>query len=560
MLSLRSTIRTTVLAGLAVLLIAGTAAGKNERAAERQAARQARRDERQSQAADRRAERQAAAAQRQAANQARVEANRQAAAQRQAERQAANQARVEANRQAAAQRQAATTQRRAENQARTEVNRQAAAERREANQAQRQENRQVRVERQEANQAQRQENRQVRVERREERQEQTAQNRQAAAERRAEILTARNENKRSVTRNVERDINIERIVGPRGTKVTRERNVQVTRTVNGRSFSRDVSRRVVRNYPNGRTVSINRRFPGRRPGRIFSHIVWPSYGYPVYYRHGSDIFFHYVRPSYHRKYVFVSFGTYWPAYYSSLRYYWYGWHPYTWYGCYPTAYGVEGDTYNYYTYNTYNYESDTPQSYSETEYGGPLESVDETTFEDIRQKLTEQSEQQPEAETLVDKFFEDGVVAFEQGDYDTAAKAFADAIVLEPNDLVLPFAYVQALFASEQYSKAADILRLALVQMPAEEQGLFFPRGLYSEDEILFGQIDKLQNKAETFAYDPDMPLLLGYQLIGVERYEQAREQLERAGRYDLNKEAATILLNLLDKLEGQTQVSLENI
>jgi tetratricopeptide (TPR) repeat protein len=116
------------------------------------------------------------------------------------------------------------------------------------------------------------------------------------------------------------------------------------------------------------------------------------------------------------------------------------------------------------------------------------------------------------------------------------------------------------LFASEQYSKAADILRLALVQMPAEEQGLFFPRGLYSEDEILFGQIDKLQNKAETFAYDPDMPLLLGYQLIGVERYEQAREQLERAGRYDLNKEAATILLNLLDKLEGQTQVSLENI
>ncbi len=553
MLALRNTIRVTLLAGLAVLLIAGTAAGKNEQAAERQEARQARRTERQSQAADRRAEQQAAAAQRQAANQARVEANRQAAAERSAERQTAatqrqaeNQARTEANRQATAERQverqAAATQRRAENQARIEVNRQAASER------------------QAANQVQRQENRQVRVEQREERGEQTAQNRQAAAERRAERITARNENKRSVTRNVDRDVNIERIVGPRGTKVITERNVQVTRTVNGRSFSRDVSRRVVRNYPNGKSVSINRRFPGRRPGRIFNHIVWPSYGYPVYYRHGPDIFFHYVRPSYHRKYVFVSFGTCWPAYYSSLRYSWYGWHPYTWYGCYPTAYGVGGDTYNYYTYNTYNYESGTPQSYSGTEYSEPLAGVDETTFEDIRQKLAEQSEQQPEAETLVDKFFDDGVVAFEQEDYDTAAKAFADAIALEPNDLVLPFAYVQALFASEQYSRAADILRLALVQMPAEEQGLFFPRGLYSDDEILFGQIDKLQSKAETFAYDPDMSLLLGYQLIGVERHDQAREQLERAGQYDLNKEATTILFNLLDKLEEQPQVSSENI
>jgi tetratricopeptide (TPR) repeat protein len=245
--------------------------------------------------------------------------------------------------------------------------------------------------------------------------------------------------------------------------------------------------------------------------------------------------------------------------YSNLRYYWYGLYPYSWYGCYPIAYETGSDTYNYYTYNTYNYDSGTSQDYTTSEYSGPLEGVDETTFEDVRQKLEQQRQQQPDEETITDKFFDDGVKAFEQGDYGTAAKAFADAIALEPNDLILPFAYVQALFASEQYSRAAVILRSALERMPAEEQGLFFPRGLYSDDEVLFGQIGELQSKAETFTFDPDMSLLLGYQLIGVERNDEARQWLERSGQYEINEGSAVILLGLLDKLEEQSEDTLEN-
>ncbi|MFA5424746.1 MAG: tetratricopeptide repeat protein, partial [Phycisphaerae bacterium] len=179
---------------------------------------------------------------------------------------------------------------------------------------------------------------------------------------------------------------------------------------------------------------------------------------------------------------------------------------------------------------------------------------DETTFEDVRQKLEEQKQQTPDEQTLTDKFFEDGVTAFEQEDYSAAAKSFADAIAMEPDDLVLPFAYTQALFATEQYSKAADILRAALVAMPTEEQGLYFPRGLYNDEEILFAQIEQLQNRADTFAYDPDMSLLLGYQLLGIEEYDQARQQLENAAQYDLNKEAVEILINLIDKVEGQNE------
>ena len=472
---------------------------------------------------------------------------------------------------AAARQQARVEQRQAKQQVRAEqrevkqqqkaVQQQARAEQRAVKQAQRQENQQARVEQRQINQAvqaeqravkqeQRQENRAERIELRNDKQEQRA-------EARAERLT-------NNSKTVNRDINIERIVTPGGTKVVRERNVEKTVTRNGNTFTRNVSRKFVRDdtsrftrpgvfrrhNESGTPVHVKRRFPGRKSG-IYKHIVWRGYGYPVLYRYRHNVFANYVRPSYHRKYVFVSFG-YWPTCYTSTRYYWYGFHPYTWYGSYPIAYET-GDTYNYYTYNNYIYDTDTG-GYTSSEYSPPLQGVDETTFEDVRQKLEEQKQQTPDEQTLTDKFFEDGVTAFEQEDYTTAAKAFADAVALEPDDLVLPFAYTQALFATEQYSKAADTLRAALVAMPTEEQGLYFPRGLYNDEEILFAQIEQLQNRADTFAYDPDMSLLLGYQLLGIEEYDQARQQLENAAQYDLNKEAVEILINLIDKVEGQNE------
>lgn len=565
-------IRTTVLIGLAVLLIAGTASGKNERAAERRAAKT---EQRQARAAQRQVKNQArkqAATERRSAQQTRIsqrQANIQTRRQAATERRTVQQANRQAKKQAVQQ---ANAERRVNRQAKLNTIRQAKSEKRQTTQ-----NRQVKVEQRAEQQLQRQENRQARIERQTERRQQIISNR-------AEKITARNENRQKPTIDTKRDVDVKRIVGPDGTKIIKNSSFQRTITRrNGGTSTRNINRTLVRNIGNrfdrpkairpyrqhdgnrghhdkGRKgIHVSRRFPGRRPNRLFRHIVWRNYGYPVYYRHGRKVFAHYVRPAYHRKYVFVSFGTCWPTYYSSLRYNWYGLHPYSWYGSYPTAYETESNTYNYYTYNTYNYDYGTSQDYTTSQYTEPLEGVDETTFEDVRQKLEEQRQQQPQGQTLADKFFEDGVTAFEQENYETAVKAFADAVTLEPNDLILPFAYVQALFASEQYSRAADILRLALEQMPAEEQGLFFPRGLYSDDEVLFEQIDRLQSKAETFAYDPDMSLLLGYQLIGVERNEEARQWLEQAGQYELNKDSAAMLLDLLDKLEAQSDISYEN-
>jgi tetratricopeptide (TPR) repeat protein len=92
--------------------------------------------------------------------------------------------------------------------------------------------------------------------------------------------------------------------------------------------------------------------------------------------------------------------------------------------------------------------------------------VDENTFADVRAKLADQAEA-PDAQTLADTYFEEAVKAFEAGNYSTAADKFTEAINLAPDDQILPFAYVQALFADKKYLQAATVLREALEKVSA---------------------------------------------------------------------------------------------
>jgi len=286
-----------------------------------------------------------------------------------------------------------------------------------------------------------------------------------------------------------------------------------------------------------------------RHDRICHRIVWPRYRFPVYYNWGSRFTFRYVYPYHHRRYVFVSLGGYWPAHYRYSRYYWYGCHPYDWYGYYPVAREVVGDTYNYYTYN-YSYgESYAPSaSYQSAEGVGV---VDHTTFADVRERLAQQAAE-PNAPTPADTYFEEAVKAFEEGNYDTAAEKFAEAMDLAPEDLVLPFAYAQTLFANGQYSEAADALRSALENVSPEAEGVFYPRGLYAEDEVLLHQIDLLTKAAELYTSDADLQLLLGYQLLGIGEIDEALEPLQQAGLDLENKDSAEVLLNLLEKIKTE--------
>ena len=260
-------------------------------------------------------------------------------------------------------------------------------------------------------------------------------------------------------------------------------------------------------------------------------MVSPRYCYTVGYRHGPYFSLRYVHPYYHRKYLFVSLGGYWPFSYRYRRYYWYGCHPYNWYGYYPLAREVRTGSYNYYTYNYYNNDAYQP--------------TEPAVFEKI-------GEQQPEPEqtTLVDTYFEEAVKGFEAGRYDQAVEKFARAMELAPDDMVLPFAYSQALVANGQYSQAAEVLRAALAKVAPEKEGVFYPRGLYPKEEILLEQVDELAEKAELFSSDADLQLLLGYQLLGMGQTDQALAPLMFASKDLVNADAAEVLLSLLEKIK----------
>ena len=274
-------------------------------------------------------------------------------------------------------------------------------------------------------------------------------------------------------------------------------------------------------------------------------VVRPKYPHLIRYRRGPYFTFRYFHPRHHRKYVFVSLGGYWPWHYNYLRYYWYGYHPYRWYGYNPVVYQIEGDTYNYYTYD------DSGNAVATLTPGGNIRPVDENTFADVRSRLAEQAAKGPGQPTLADRYFENAVEAFAAADYTSASNKLAEAVKLESKDLVLPFAYVQALFADQQYTQAAASLREALGRLGPDQRDVFYPRGLYSSDDILFEQIGRLAERAERDSSNTDLQLLLGYQLLGVGKLDRARQQLRQIPDNSKNAEPAAMLLELLVKING---------
>lgn len=289
-----------------------------------------------------------------------------------------------------------------------------------------------------------------------------------------------------------------------------------------------------------------------RPHHLYSYydmdhhmhhrVIYPSFYFGIGYRFGPHFCYSYVYPYYHRKYVFISLGGYWPDDYMYMRYYWYGYHPYVWYGYYPVATEVVGTTNNYYTYNYYNSDG-TATTYQSADAQDAYTAVNAPAT---------QARPEPAPQTQADTRFEEAVKSFEAGDYGVAADKFARALELSPEDMILPFAYAQALFADEQYTRAADVLRQALKKVTPEKEGVFYPRGLYANDDVLFKQIEKLMNKQEESGDNTDLQLLLGYHLLGTGETGYAREPLEQAGQDERNTEAVAVMLRLLDKLEKE--------
>ena len=238
-----------------------------------------------------------------------------------------------------------------------------------------------------------------------------------------------------------------------------------------------------------------------------------------------------VFPYYHRRFIFVNPWGYWPDDYYYHRYYQYGCYPYSWYGPNPVPYKVGGDTYNYYTYN-----------YADPGTALPAQAPSYTPPD-------------PPAETDVDRYFDTAVKAFEAGDFHRAVTQFALAYQGAPNDKVIPFAYSQALFAIGEYKLAAMVLNGAIARIKPAEEGIFYPRGLYADDDVLFAQVNALRDKALLDPMDMNLQFLLGYHYLGLGELDNAEEPLLKATTDANYGPKARALLNLLDNLKAaQTQ------
>jgi tetratricopeptide (TPR) repeat protein len=269
----------------------------------------------------------------------------------------------------------------------------------------------------------------------------------------------------------------------------------------------------------------------------------------------------YYYPSYHRNFMFVSLGGYWPNY-SYRRYYWYGCHPYRWYD-YDVAYDTMPVSNTYYTTNNYYTTEPSPSSGYQSQYFDDFSDVRQKLQREQQQQQLDQAQDKPNNETSADRNFSEAVSAFGLGDYNDAALKFRVAMVLEPKDIILPFAYAQTLFAKGDYDAAAATLRSVLISMvqPVEagvqkDQGqetVYYPRGLYKKEEVLQQQIAALAAKVAANPNDTDLQLLLGYQLLGSGQADKSLIPLGEAAKDPANREPVRILLNLREKvLEDQ--------
>ncbi len=278
-----------------------------------------------------------------------------------------------------------------------------------------------------------------------------------------------------------------------------------------------------------------------RYNRLYHHMIWPSTRLSLSYAFGSTRYMRDIYPYYHRKYVFVSIGGHWPSYHNRMRYYWYGAHPHQWYGYDP----IPRQENNYYTYNYY----DTPSSQTSGALSSPLNIVEA------------ELPAPPQHQTPADQRFSEAVISFEDGQYVVAANLFRQAMMLDREDIIIPFAYAQALFADKEYLLAVLALRNALTHINPNENSIYYPRGLYKQDDDLYLQIDELMMACDRMPYDRNLKLLLGYHFLGIGETDAAAEYLQEASRTPQNAEGASVLLALIQQIrDAEKQVQMQEV
>ncbi len=167
-----------------------------------------------------------------------------------------------------------------------------------------------------------------------------------------------------------------------------------------------------------------------------------------------------------------------------------------------------------------------------------------------------QQEESTEDQTAADETLDDQVIrhldsisqAFADGKYEQATRYAEEAVIDNSDNALLRFVHSQTLFATGKYTNAAAVLRRALQTAVTQKQEVAFAIDLYPDEDILNGQIDALKKAVSSEPERADLRLLLGYQLFGVGRYEQALESLRHAKSDKVNQQSAKVLIDIIVK------------
>jgi hypothetical protein len=95
------------------------------------------------------------------------------------------------------------------------------------------------------------------------------------------------------------------------------------------------------------------------------------------------------------------------------------------------------------------------------------------------------------------------------------------------------------------------VLRAVLSRVPEGNETIYYPRGLYTDENVLTAQIESLAAATKTEPFNSDFQLLLGYQLLGMGKVDEAVEPLTVAGKDPANTASAELLLGLVEKVKS---------
>ena len=270
-------------------------------------------------------------------------------------------------------------------------------------------------------------------------------------------------------------------------------------------------------------------------------------------RHGSSNYGHRKQRSY--RYSVPSY-----RYYSYPYTYYYG-YPNTYYYSLPhRRYYYYGYPYSYDNRRYYNYGTDRPDQYKDT--------AEDTEQADLRRQLDKSNEAAQRAlrearqanktveHLKADRYIDSVAKLFAKGDYRQAVGRASEALKAQPDSPILPFVYAQSLFANQQYGDAAGVLRETLRKVDVKEMGVFYSTGFYQSQATLNDQIGNLSEAAQNNPDLSGLQLLLGYQLLGLERFDDARNALELAKTQYTDKDAAETLIWVLNETKKTQQTT----